>query len=73
MAQAGTQTSPEGVKGHFSIGTGGCKDENKLSPKLSRKERPGRNKRTMSPASPHTSPQQINNLRGHHSQHTANR
>ncbi|XP_075230357.1 E3 ubiquitin-protein ligase MYCBP2-like isoform X2 [Lycorma delicatula] len=75
MAQAGTQTSPEGVKGHFSIGTGGGKDENKLSPKLSRKERPGRNKRTISPASPaHSSPQQLNNLRAHHSQqHSTNR
>ncbi|XP_046683725.1 E3 ubiquitin-protein ligase MYCBP2 isoform X4 [Homalodisca vitripennis] len=50
MAQAGTQTSPEAVKGHFSIGTGGPKDESRLSPKMGRKDRPSRSiKRAMSP------------------------
>lgn len=53
--QTGTQTSPENaslqVKGHFSIGSTG-KDE-RLSPKLTRKERPvakTRPKRAISPA-----------------------
>lgn len=54
--QTGTQTSPENatnlhVKGHFSIGAT-VKDE-RLSPKLSRKERPvvkTRPKRAISPA-----------------------
>lgn len=54
--QTGTQTSPENttnlqVKGHFSIGSTG--KEERLSPKLSRKERPvakTRPKRAISPA-----------------------
>lgn len=52
MAQAGTQTSPEAaVKGHFSIGTGGTKEDIRVSPKLGRKERSSRSvKRAMSPS-----------------------
>lgn len=52
--QTGTQTSPENalqVKGHFSIGSTG--KEERVSPKLSRKERPAtksRPKRAISPA-----------------------
>lgn len=59
MTQTGTQTSPESVaanmKGHFSIGTSGNKEE-RLSPKLGRKDRSGTgskgrsSKRAMSPA-----------------------
>lgn len=51
MAQAGTQTSPEAVKGHFSIGAGGVKEDIRLSPKSGRKERSSRSsKRAMSPS-----------------------
>lgn len=58
MAQAGTQTSPESAKGNFSIGTGGPKEESRISPKLSRKERSGRSsvKRTVTPSLPQTPP-----------------
>lgn len=51
MAQTGTQTSPEvGIKGHFSIGSGGTKEETRLSPKLTRKDRSSRSiKRSVSP------------------------
>lgn len=59
VTQTGTQTSPESVaasmKGHFSIGTSGNKEE-RLSPKLGRKDRGGTgskgrsSKRAMSPA-----------------------
>lgn len=56
MTQTGTQTSPENVnnppiKGHFSIGAL-CKEE-KLSPKMARKDRVTgkvRPKRVISPA-----------------------
>ncbi|CAH0546546.1 unnamed protein product [Brassicogethes aeneus] len=62
LTQTGTQTSPENVnnspiKGHFSIGTL-CKEE-KVSPKLSRKDRVGgkvRPKRVISPANVHNVP-----------------
>lgn len=54
--QTGTQTSPENgtnlqVKGHFSIGS--AEKDQRLSPKLNRKERPvikTRPKRAISPA-----------------------
>ena len=59
VTQTGTQTSPECVatsmKGHFSIGASGNKEE-RLSPKLGRKDRSGTgskgrsSKRAMSPA-----------------------
>lgn len=59
VTQTGTQTSPESVaasmKGHFSIGASGNKEE-RLSPKLGRKDRSGTgskgrsSKRAMSPA-----------------------
>lgn len=44
VTQTGTQTSPDSsVKGHFSIGSAGGKDESpRVSPKLSRKDRPAR-------------------------------
>lgn len=53
VIQTGTQTSPEGttaIKGHFSIGSGG--KEERVSPKLSRKERSVSRtaKRAISPA-----------------------
>ncbi|XP_063236464.1 E3 ubiquitin-protein ligase MYCBP2 isoform X2 [Bacillus rossius redtenbacheri] len=50
VTQTGTQTSPEsaaaGIKGHFSIGAGGAREE-RLSPVPARK---ARSKRAMSPA-----------------------
>nr|CAD7431359.1 unnamed protein product [Timema monikensis] len=63
VTQTGTQTSPESaassIKGHFSIGASGLKDDQqqRLSPKLGRKDRAsgppkGRSKRAMSPAAP---------------------
>ncbi|XP_060534839.1 E3 ubiquitin-protein ligase MYCBP2 isoform X2 [Cylas formicarius] len=58
LTQTGTQTSPENVtnslKGHFSIGS--VSKEEKVSPKLSRKERgsaKARPKRAISPANMH--------------------
>lgn len=51
LAQTGTQTSPEAIKGQFSIGTGGTKEEIRTTQKLGRKERPSRSvKRPMSPS-----------------------
>lgn len=56
VTQTGTQTSPEAIKGHFSIGASGNKEENiRLSPKLTRKDRSNKQlrskrERAMSPA-----------------------
>ncbi|XP_046604041.1 E3 ubiquitin-protein ligase MYCBP2 isoform X2 [Neodiprion virginianus] len=63
MSQAQTQTSPDNattaMKGHFSIGASGTKDE-RLSPKLNRKDHSKglktRFKRAMSPANSHQTP-----------------
>ncbi|KAL1517027.1 hypothetical protein ABEB36_000847, partial [Hypothenemus hampei] len=59
LTQTGTQTSPENaqVKNHFSIGT--AYKEEKLSPKLMRKDRTStknRSKRAISPATLHQLP-----------------
>ncbi|XP_042905925.1 E3 ubiquitin-protein ligase MYCBP2 isoform X1 [Parasteatoda tepidariorum] len=43
VTQTGTQTSPDGVKNHFSIGSAGAREEpTRVSPKLSRKDRTSR-------------------------------
>lgn len=63
MSQAQTQTSPDNattaMKGHFSIGAAGTKEE-RLSPKLNRKDHgkglKTRFKRAMSPANSHQVP-----------------
>ncbi|XP_054723026.1 E3 ubiquitin-protein ligase MYCBP2-like [Uloborus diversus] len=47
VTQTGTQTSPDSVKSHFSIGSAGNKEEpTRISPKLARKERSTRQFRT---------------------------
>ncbi|KAG8179148.1 hypothetical protein JTE90_015337 [Oedothorax gibbosus] len=57
VTQTGTQTSPDSMKSHFSIGSSGAKEEvTRVSPKLNRKERPPRQfrskrERVKSPAS----------------------
>ncbi|GFY47108.1 hypothetical protein TNIN_284731 [Trichonephila inaurata madagascariensis] len=47
VTQTGTQTSPDSLKSHFSIGSAGSKEEStRVSPKLARKDRPTRQFRT---------------------------
>ncbi|KFM80170.1 putative E3 ubiquitin-protein ligase MYCBP2, partial [Stegodyphus mimosarum] len=61
VTQTGTQTSPDSVKSHFSIGSAGSKDEStRVSPKLARKDRSSRQFRSKRERVKSPGPMQVN-------------